>query len=72
MLPTLQSIDEANRIHGVPRDLADLPTEPASDLTTPSSVSDVDKSPQSYVWRHSVDKELGSLLQASTFALVPA
>ena len=64
MLTTGQSINQAIRMHSAPGESPNLPTVPASDLTTPNSVSDVNKSPQADVWRHSMNYEFGGLLQA--------
>ena len=50
----------------------DLPTAHASDLPTPTNVSDVEKSPHEEIWRHSMHQELNGLLQAYTFAPTPA
>lgn len=68
MLAIRQSIDEAIRMHSVANDLPDLPTARAPDPTTPKSVPHVDKSPQADVWRHFMNNEFVSLLQAGNFA----
>ena len=72
MLATRRSVDEAINMHSASKTSPDLPTAPASALTTPTNISDVDKSPQAYVWRHSMNREFGGLFQAGTFAPAPA
>lgn len=72
MLAIRESIDDAVRMHCAPKDTPDLPTAPASDLTTPNNVSDVDKSPHADVWQYSIENEFGGIPQASTFASAPA
>ena len=59
--------DEAVRMQYI-RESPDLPTAPASDLTTPSNVSEIDKWLQADVWRHSMNNVFGCILQAATFA----
>ena len=54
--------------HGASKDSPDLPTAYASDLPTPNNVPDVERSPHSDIWRHSMHQEFNGLLQASTFA----
>ena len=69
MLEKGEAIHEIVRQHGAS---PDLPTMPASDLSTPNKVSDVDKSPHADIWRHSMHQEFKGLLQAGTFVPTPA
>lgn len=71
MLATRESIDEGVHRYRGPNDAPTLPTAPASDLITPYSVCDVEKSPHSDIWLHMIDQEFGSLLQVRTFAPAP-
>ena len=57
MLATHESTNKIVRKHCAPKDLPDLPTAHIPDLCTPSSVSDVEKSPH-VDWRHSMHREL--------------
>jgi len=72
MLATRQSNDEAIREYSANKYSPNQSTAPAADLTTPNSVSDIDKPPQVDVWRHSMDKEFGGLFQPDTFTPAPA
>jgi len=72
MLATRESINEAVRMYTTPTSSPELPTAPASELSTPTNISDVERSPQADVWRHSMNREFGGLLQAGTFAPAPA
>ena len=44
----------------------------SKDSPTPNNVSDVEKSPHADIWRHFMHQEINRLLQAGTFAPVPA
>lgn len=68
----LMSIDRAVCKHCVSNDAPDLPTAHASDLATSNNVSEVVESARTYVWRHSMEKVLGGLLQGGTIASTPA
>ena len=46
---------------------ADLPTAPASDVPTPSTVAEADSSEHATIWRNSRTQEFRGLLQANTF-----
>ena len=46
---------------------ADLPTAPASDVPTPSTVAEADSSEHAAIWRNSRTREFRGLLQANTF-----
>ena len=65
MVSMLAKGEETNNIlrqHGASKDSTDLPTAHASDLPT----HHVD------IWRHSMHQEFNGILQAGTFAPVPA
>ena len=68
MLATRESIDEAIRNHYPPNESPDMPTATASEIHTPTNVSEAEASPHADIWRHSIDRELHGLLQAGTFA----
>ena len=51
MLAARESINKIVRQHSAPKDLPDLPTAHISDISKPSSVSDVEESPHAD-WRH--------------------
>lgn len=72
MLVIRQSIDEAFRMHCAPKDAPDLARAPASDLTTPNTVSNVNKSFHEDVWQQSKEKEFGRLPEDGAFAPAPA
>ena len=72
MLAKGEATNEIVCQHGASKDSPDLPTAHASDLPTPNNVSDVEKSPQADIWRHSMHQESNGLLQAGTFAPAPA
>ena len=72
MLAKVEATNEIVRQHVASKDSPDLPTAHASDLSTPNDVSDVEKSPHVDIWRHSMNQEFNSLLQACTFAPAPA
>ena len=62
MLAKGEATNEIVRQHGASKDLPDLPTAHASGLPTPNNVSDVEKSPHSDIWRHSMHQEFNGLL----------
>lgn len=68
----LISIDKAVHMHFVSKHTPDLLAPHASDLATSNNIFDAVESARTYVWRHSMEKELGGLLQAGTFASSPA
>ena len=72
MLAKGKATNEIDRKHDASKDSPDLPTAHASDLPTPNNVSDVEKSPYTDIWRHSMHQECNGLLQAGTFAPAPA
>ena len=53
--------------HELPKPEADLPTAPASDLPTPSTIAEVESSKNAEIWRGSRAREFNGLLQAHTF-----
>ena len=68
-IATREAFDEAFREHELPSPDADLPTAPASDVPTPSTVAKVDSSEHAAIWRNSRTREFRGLLQANTFGL---
>ena len=64
---TRQAFDEAFREHELPPPEADLPTAPASDVPTPSTVAEAESSEHAAIWRDSRSREFCGLLQANTF-----
>ena len=66
-IATREAFDEAFREHELPPPNADLPTAPASDLPTTSTVADADSSKHAATWRNSRTREFRGLLQANTF-----
>ena len=64
---TREAFDEAFRKDELPSPDADLPTDLASDVPTPSTVAEVDSSEHAAVWRNSRTREFRGLLQANTF-----
>ena len=69
-IATREAFDEAFHEHERPSPDADLPTAPASDVPTPSTVAEADSSEHAAIWRNSRTREFRGLLQANTF--VPA
>ena len=57
MLAKGEATNEIVRQHDASKDSQDLPTAHASDLPTPNNVSDVEKSPDADIWRHSMHQE---------------
>ena len=72
MLAKGEATNEIVRQHGGSKVSPDLPTAYASDLPTSNNVSDVEKSPDVDIWRHSMHQEFNGFLQAGTFAPAPA
>ena len=68
MLANRESIDEAVQNHSPSKDSPDMPTAHASDLHTPTSVSEAEASPHEEIWRQSMNREFHGLLQVGTFA----
>ena len=66
-IATRESFDEAFREHELPPPNADLPTAPASDVPTPSTVAEAESSEHAAIWRDSRTREFRGLLQANTF-----
>ena len=66
-IATRQAFDEAFHEHELPPPDADLPTAPASDVPTPSTVAEVDSSDHAAIWRNSRTRGFRGLLQANTF-----
>ena len=66
-IATRESFDEAFREHDLPPPNADLPTSPASDVPTPSTVAEAESSEHDAIWRDSRTREFRGLLQANTF-----
>ena len=66
-IATREAFDEAFREHELPPPDADLPTAPASDVPTSSTVAEADSSEHAAVWRNSRTQEFRGLLQANTF-----
>ena len=64
---TREAFDEAFREHELPPPDADLPTSPASDVPTPSTVAEADSSEHAAEWRNSRTRRFRGLLQANTF-----
>ena len=69
-IATREAFDEAFHEHELQPPDADLPTAPASDVPTPSTVAEADSSEHAAIWRNSWTREFCGLLQANTF--VPA
>ena len=72
MLEKGEAVNEIVRQYAASKDSPDVPTAHASDPLTPNNVSDVEKSPHTDKWRHSMHEEFRGLLQAGTFAPTPA
>ena len=66
-IATREAFDEAFHEHELPLPDADLPTAPASDVPTPSTVAEADSSEHAAIWRNSRTREFRGLLQANTF-----
>ena len=66
-LATRKAFDEAFREHELPKPEADLPTAPASDLPTPSTIAEAEAAKHAEIWRGSRAREFSGLLQAHTF-----
>ena len=66
-LATREAFEEAFREHTLPKPEADLPTAPASDLLTPSTITEAESSEHAEIWRGSRAREFRGLLQAHTF-----
>jgi hypothetical protein len=66
-LATREAFDEAFRDYELSPPLAELPTAPASDVPTPSTVAEADSSEHAAIWRNSRTREFRGLLQANTF-----
>ena len=66
-LATREAFDEAFREHELPPPDADLPTAPASDVSTPSTIAEAESSEDAEIWRGSRAREFNGLLQAHTF-----
>ena len=66
-IATREAFDEAFHEHELPPPDADLPTAPASEVPTPSTVAEADSSEHAAIWRNSRTREFRGLLQANTF-----
>ena len=66
-IATREAFDEAFREHELPPPDADLPTAPASDVPTPSTVAEAESSDYAAIWRDSGTRKFRCLLQAHTF-----
>ena len=66
-IATREAFDEAFREHKLPPPDADLPTAPASDMPTPSTVAEAESSEHAAIWRDSKTREFRGLLQVNTF-----
>ena len=66
-IATREAFDEAFREHELPSPKADLPTAPASNVPTPSTVAEAESSEHAAIWRDSRTREFRGLLQANTF-----
>ena len=64
---TREAFDEAFQEHELPPPNADLPTAPASDVPTPSTIAEAESLEQAAIWRDSRTREFCGLLQANTF-----
>ena len=62
-----EAFDEVFREHELPRAEIDLPTAPASDLPTSSTVAEAEASEHADIWRGSRAREFSGLLQAHNF-----
>ena len=59
--------DEAFREYDLQKEEIDLPTAPASDLSTASTIAEAGASEHAEIWRGSRARELSGLLQAQTY-----
>ena len=66
-IATREAFDEAFHEHELPPPDAKLPTAPASDVPTPSTVAEADSSEHAAIWRNSRTREFRGLLQTNTF-----
>ena len=66
-MATREAFNEAFREHELPPPNADLPTVPASDVPTPSTVAEAESSEHAAIWRDSRTREFHGLLLTSTF-----
>ena len=66
-IATREAFDEAFREHELPPPDADLPTAPASDVPTLSTVAEAESLEHTAIWRDSRIREFRGLLQANTF-----
>ena len=66
-IATREAFDEAFHEHELPPPDADLPTAPASDVPTPSTVAEADSLEHAAIRRNSRTREFRGLLQAHTF-----
>ena len=66
-LAICEAFDEVFREHGFPKAEIDLPTAPASDIPTPSTVAEAEASEHAEIWRGSRARKFSGLLQAHTF-----
>ena len=66
-IATREAFDVAFQEHELPPPNADLPTAPASDVSTPSTVVEAEPWEHAAVWRDSRTREFRGLLQATTF-----
>ena len=66
-IATREAFDEALREHELPPPDANLPTAPASDVPTPSTVAEAGSSEHTAIWRDFGTREFRGLLQANTF-----
>ena len=64
---TREAFDEAFRERELPPSHADLPTAPASDVPTPSTIAEAESLEHASIWRDSRTREFRGLLQANTF-----
>ena len=68
-IATREALDEAFREHELPPPDAGLPTAPASDVPTPSTVAEAESLEHAAIWHDSRTREFRGLLQANTFGL---
>ena len=66
-IATREAFDEAFREHELLPPDADLPTAPASDVLTSSTVAEAESSEHAAIWRDSKTREFRGLLWAHTF-----
>ena len=66
-IATREAFDEAFREHELPPPDPDLPTAPASDVSTPSTFAEAESSEHAAIWRDSRTREFRGVLQANTF-----